>query len=286
VWGGIILKSKYWMMLICFVVVGASLGGYTLGSHQARHEANLTSPRPIPPLDNKSSSTPSLVQPNSNLQDRDTLLQLMALVHDSGEGFEYTEAQLIVLQANPENKDYRKVLHKFVQSRLSKEIDTFQTIGKPVNPRTLLITTKDHFAYMVYMRKDYSHDGIWLVSGFLDYMPQGNEVPETYKMVSLTQAPNDVMEWAQALLKLPEWKKEYRTFGGRTYALIKSSVSTSDSVELENVTAFAGEVHISYQTYQHETTQSKELSNDYLLLELLAPSIREVHFQNTYSNIP
>lgn len=279
------MATKYWIMLICAVLVGASWGGYTIGNRKAVVEVSLlTLPSPSP--QQEFMEAPNSAEQGSILQDRDYLLQKLAIVHDSYEGFEYSEPKLQELQANPENKDYRKVLQQFARSRLNNEIATFQTIGKPVNPRTLLITTKDQLAYMVYMRKDYSHDGIWLVSGFKDYRPQGSEISEIYKIIPLAQAPGEVKEWAQALLELPEWKKEYRNFGDRTYVLIKSSSSYSDSVELENVTAFAGEVNISYQSYQYAPNSEKELLNDYLLFELLVPSIREVNFQNSYSNFP
>ena len=205
------------VLLFGTLLVGVSLG-YTWKGNKIPKEASVTVvPSPSPDQVNK--ATPSIAEQSSILKDRDTLLRILSRVHDSNEGFEYTEDQLKELQTNPENKEYSKVLQQFVRSRLNKEIATFQTIGKPVNPRSILITTNDQRAYMIYLRKDYTHDGIWLVSAFKDYMPQGNEISETYKMIPIAQAPGEVKEWAQVLLKLPEWKKEYRTFGDRTYAI-------------------------------------------------------------------
>jgi hypothetical protein len=276
------MTSKYIAILISVLIVGLGCG-YSIATFTTKTDTELSmEPTPTPKEDSK--PTPSVAQVSTNLKDRDTLIRILSRVHDSTEGYEYTETQLKELMTNPENKDYSKVLQKFIQSRLKQEITSFQTISKSVNPRSVLLTTSDQRAYMVYMKKDYSHDGIWLISGFMDYMPQENQINEVYTSILLTEAPGDVKEWAQSLLKQPEWKKEYRTFGDRTYALMKSSSSFSDSVELEEVMNSAGEVFISYQSYQYAVNNNKDLINDYLLLELKGPSIRDVIFQNTYSN--
>ncbi|OAS16519.1 hypothetical protein [Paenibacillus oryzisoli] len=241
---------------------------------------------PTPSSTEESKATLSPAKTHSNLKDRDTLLRILSRVHDSTEGYDYTEDQLKEMQANPDNKDYSKVLQMFVESRLQQEITSYQTISQSVNPRSLLITTSNQQAYMVYMKKDYLHDGIWLISSFMDYMPQGDQIHEIYSLISLAEAPEDVKEWAQGLLKQPGWLKEFHTFDERTYAFIKSSSSDSDSVELEEVMNSAGEVFISYQSYQYAANSHKELINDYLLLELKGPSIWDVTFQNTYANFP
>lgn len=279
-----LMTPKYVAILICVLIVGLGCG-YSIERLTIKPDTELTM-EPNPSLKVESTATPNVAQISANLMDRDTLLRILSRVHDSTEGYEYTEAQLKELQANQENKDYSKVLQKFIQSRLKQEITSFQTISKSVNPRSVLLTTSDQRAYMVYMKKDYSHDGIWIISGFMDYMPQENQMNEIYTSVPLAGASGDVKEWAQSLLKQPEWKKEYRTFGDRTYALIKSSSSYSDSVELEEVMLSAGEVYISYQSYQYAANSNKDLINDYLLLELKGPGIRDVIFQNTYSNFP
>ncbi|CAN7664999.1 DUF4309 domain-containing protein [Paenibacillus sp. LjRoot56] len=279
-----LMPPKYVAILLSVLIVGLGCG-YSIARLTIKPDTELPmEPNPAPKVE--SIATPSVAQISANLKDRDTLLRILSRVHDSTEGFEYTENQLKELQANPENKVYSKVLQKFVQARLNQEVTSFQTISDSVSPRSLLITTNDQHAYMVYMKKDYSHDGIWIVSGFMDYMPQENQINETYTSIPLAGAPGDVKEWVQALLKQPEWKKEYRTFGDRTYALIKSSSSFSDSVELEEVMNSAGEVYISYQSYQYPANSNIDLINDYLLLELKGPGIRDVIFQNTYSNFP
>jgi hypothetical protein len=277
-----LMTSKYIAILISVLIVGLGCG-YSIATFTTKTDTEL-SMEPTPTPKEESKPTPSVAQVSTNLKDRDTLIRILSRVHDSTEGYEYTETQLKELMTNPENKDYSKVLQKFIQSRLKQEITSFQTISKSVNPRSVLLTTSDQRAYMVYMKKDYSHDGIWLISGFMDYMPQENQINEVYTSIPLTEAPGDVKEWAQSLLKQPEWKKEYRTFGDHTYALMKSSSSFSDSVELEEVMNSAGEVFISYQSYQYAVNNNKDLINDYLLLELKGPSIRDVIFQNTYSN--
>ncbi|KRE59838.1 DUF4309 domain-containing protein [Paenibacillus sp. Soil750] len=278
------MTKKVVVILISVLIVGLGCG-YSIASFTTKPDTEISLEPTTTPKE-ESKPTPNVAQISANLKDRDTLLRILSRVHDSTEGFEYTENQLKELQANPENKVYSKVLQKFVQSRLNQEVTSFQTISDSVNPRSLLITTNDQHAYMVYMKKDYSHDGIWIVSGFMDYMPQENQINEVYTSISLTEAPGDVKEWAQSLLKQPEWRKEFRTFGDRTYALIKSSSSFSDSVELEEVMNSAGEVYISYQTYQYPANSNIDLINDYLLLELKGPGIRDVIFQNTYSNFP
>jgi hypothetical protein len=279
-----LMTPKYVAILISVLIVGLGCG-YSIATFTTKPDTEL-SMEPTPTPKEESKPTPSVAQVSTNLKDRDTLMRILSRVHDSTEGYEYTEAQLKELQANPENKDYSKVLQKFIQSRLKQEITSFQTISKSVNPRSVLLTTSDQRAYMVYVKKDYSHNGIWLISGFMDYIPQGNQINEVYTSIPLTEAPGDVKEWAQSLLNQPEWKKEYRTFGDRTYALIKSSSSFSDSVELEEVMNSAGEVFISYQSYQYAANSNKDLINDYLLLELKGSSIRDVIFQNTFSNFP
>jgi hypothetical protein len=279
-----LMTPKYVAILISVLIVGL-VSGYSIATFTTKPDTEL-SMEPTPTPKEESKPTPSVAQVSTNLKDRDTLIRILSRVHDSTEGYEYTETQLKELMANPENKDYSKVLQKFIQSRLKQEITSFQTISKSVNPRSVLLTTSDQRAYMVYVKKDYSHNGIWLISGFMDYMPQGNQINEVYTSIPLTEAPGDVKEWAQSLLKQPEWKKEYRTFGDRTYALIKSSSSFSDSVELEEVMNSAGEVFISYQSYQYAANSNKDLINDYLLLELKGSSIRDVIFQNTFSNFP
>ena len=139
------------VLLFGTLLVGVSLG-YTWKGNKIPKEASVTVvPSPSPDQVNK--ATPSIAEQSSILKDRDTLLRILSRVHDSNEGFEYTEDQLKELQANPENKEYSKVLQQFVRSRLNKEIATFQTIGKPVNPRSILITTNDQRAYMIYLRK-------------------------------------------------------------------------------------------------------------------------------------
>lgn len=278
------MTKKVVAILIGMLVVGLGCG-YSIASLTTKPETEI-SMEPTPTPKGESNPKPSVAQISANLKDRDTLLRILSRVHDSTEGFEYTENQLKELQANPENKIYSKVLQKFVQSRLNQEVTSFQTISDSVNPRSLLITTNDQHAYLVYMKKDYSHDGIWIISGFMDYMPQENQINEVYTLIPISEAPGDVKEWSQALLKQPEWKKEYRNFGDRTYALIKSSSSLADSVELEEVVLSAGEVYISYQSYQYAADSNKNLINDYILLELKGPGIRDVTFKNTYSNFP
>ncbi|NOU66502.1 hypothetical protein GC096_20890 [Paenibacillus sp. LMG 31461] len=279
-----LMTPKYVAILISVLIVGLGCG-YSIERLTIKPDTELTmEPNPSPKVE--SIATPSVAQISANLMDRDTLLRILSRVHDSTEGYEYTETQLKELQANPENKEYNKVLQTFIQSRLKQEITSFQMISKSVNPRSVLLTTSDQRAYMVYMKKDYSHDGIWLISGFMDYMPQENQINEIYTSIPLARASGDVKEWAQAVLKQPEWRKEFRTFGDHTYALIKSSSSFSDSVELEEVMNSAGEVYISYQSYQYAANSNLDLINDYLLLELKGPGIRDVIFQNTYSNFP
>ncbi|MDR6549993.1 DUF4309 domain-containing protein [Paenibacillus qinlingensis] len=276
------MPIKYLLVVLCALVIGGGVG-YSVSNYRIPKEAKISvSPSPTPYQGNTASPNP--VVAISKLQDRDKLLDQLSRVHDSTVGYEYTEDQRKVLQSDPANKDYVHVLQKFVQTQLKKEIGNFQTIGKPQNPRSVLVTTTDQVAYMVTMRKDYTHDGIWLIHACTDYTPGENSVPDFYTRISLAQAPVEVKTWAETILKQPEWKKEYQTFGDRTYALIKSSSSYSDSVELEDVSVSMGEAFIAYQSYQYAAGSDKDLINDYVLLELKGSGIREVNFQNTYSN--
>jgi hypothetical protein len=216
--------------------------------------------------------------------DRDAILDFLQPIDDFI-SLDYTQEQLAAFQTDPANKDYRHVLRQFVQQELKKELDTFQTIGKEVNPRWVMVTTRDGMVYQIALQRWYTHDGIWLVKQYKEMQWDDTREPwNRYRILTLADAPEDVREWASKWLTDTEPRTEYLSKGEHVYLLIKSSKSPTDSVELEDVRWFAGELTVFYQTFDYrQDREAGPLINDYLLLEVPFSGEGRITFENTPS---
>lgn len=220
----------------------------------------------------------------SLLKDKDYLLEAFSSVHDTAVGLEYTDEQLQQYVSDPIRKDYKATLEHFVTTELRKEIDTFQTVSRSVNPRTLLVTMKDHTVYKIYMQKDYNYQGIWKVTMYMDFYLNGNvDYANRYKQLKVDDLSGRPKEWAEKQLQSEVWKTEYMGYGGKTYVMVKTSSSQTDSVELDDIMVSGGDVMVGYQTFDYHPDRDLTLLNDYLLLELDYGEVSGVYFQVTYT---
>jgi hypothetical protein len=196
---------------------------------------------------------------------------------------QYTNEELLALAENPESRDYKKVLKRFVSEQIGKEIASFQTASRTVNPREVLVITTDHQAIQIRMQKWNNYDQIWTVTGYNDLYPteHGEEI-QRYRSIKIADAPQQVQDWAGKLLTAPEWKKEFLRLGNQTYILLKTSSSRTDSVDMEEIGFGAGEIQVSYQTYAYSQSADPSLINDYVLLEADYPA-DHVSFTETYA---
>lgn len=71
--------------------------------------------------------------------------------------------------------------------------------------------------------------------------------------------------------------------GGKTYVMVKTSSSKTDSVELDDIMVSGGDVMVGYQTFDYHPDRDLSMLNDYLLLELDYGEVSGVYFQVTYT---
>ncbi|WP_213021749.1 hypothetical protein [Brevibacillus reuszeri] len=214
--------------------------------------------------------------------DRDGIAQAFEWTDDKGTGYTYSEEQLTAMQEDTQNRDYKHVLRRFAQQELQKEIESFQTVGRSLNPRRLLVVTTDNALYEISMKKRYTHDQIWTVEGSntLSGIEKPN-VTELYRLLNLDEADEEVQAWAKGLLATPEWKSEWMRKDGKTYVMVKSSSSESDSVELESVRVWVEELYVDYQALTYEDGADPEIINDYVLIEVPVEGAGDVTFRKT-----
>ncbi|WP_289138200.1 hypothetical protein [uncultured Brevibacillus sp.] len=214
--------------------------------------------------------------------DRDGIVQAFEWTDDKGTGYTYSEEQLTAMQQDTQNRDYKHVLRRFAQQDLQKEIESFQTVGRSLNPRRLLVVTTDNALYEISMKKRYTHDQIWTVEGSntLSGIEKPN-VTELYRLLKLDEADEEVQAWAKGLLATPEWKSEWMRKDGKTYVLVKSSSSESDSVELESVRVWGEELYVDYQALTYEDGADPAVINDYVFIEVPVEGAGDATFRKT-----
>ncbi|MED2010604.1 hypothetical protein P4V39_21295 [Brevibacillus borstelensis] len=216
--------------------------------------------------------------------DHDAILDAFRRTDDKGGSFEITEEDKQEMMAEPRSRDYKWVLRTFVEKKLGKKLNTFQTTSQTVNPRILLATTTDGTAYEIEMKKWAAYDQIWTVERFNGMSPRDvGSVAPLYRAVKKEEVPKNVQDWLEPLLASPEWKTEYLRDGKKTYVLIKTSSSPADSVEVEDVSLWVEEVTVKYQTYDYANSEDRLLANDYVLLEIPYEAADGVQFTRTLS---
>lgn len=216
--------------------------------------------------------------------DHDAILDAFRRTDDKGGSFEITEKDKQEMMAEPRSRDYKWVLRTFVEKKLGKKLNTFQTTSQTVNPRILLATTTDGTAYEIEMKKWAAYDQIWTVERFNGMSPRDvGSVAPLYRAVKKEEVPKNVQDWLEPLLASPEWKTEYLRDGKKTYVLIKTSSSPADSVEVEDVSLWVEEVTVKYQTYDYANSEDRLLANDYVLLEIPYEAADGVQFTRTLS---
>ncbi|MFY0543973.1 hypothetical protein [Brevibacillus sp. H7] len=221
------------------------------------------------------------------LADRDAMIDAFDAMDDKGGAFEISEEELKSMESDPSSRDYKQVLRRFVKEKLNKELDSFQTISRTVNPRRLLVTTTDQTAIDIEMKKWNNRGGIWTVERFNDVSLKGNAtlgIPDDrYRQMRVEDAPEDVKAWAAQRMASPDWKTEFLRKEGKTYVLIKTSASETDSVELEDIHFWAEEIFVTYQTYDYGKSKDRSLINDYLLIEVIYDAKAGVAFEKSLS---
>lgn len=134
------------------------------------------------------------------------------------------------------------------------------------------------------MKKMNNLGHIWKVTGFNWMTPTGyTSDDERYRMLQIEEAPVQIREWATQWMASSDWEKHYLLLGEKTYVLIKTSGSNTDSVELEDLGFWAGELSVLYQTFDFSKTADLSLVNDYLLLEVDYVAEYGVSFIESYS---
>jgi hypothetical protein len=221
------------------------------------------------------------------LADRDAIIDAFNAMDDKGGAFEISEEELKSMESDPSSRNYKQVLRRFVKEKLNKELDSFQTISRTVNPRRLLVTTTDQTAIDIEMKKWNNRGGIWTVERFNDVSLKGNAtlgIPDDrYRQMRVEDAPEDVKAWAAQRMASPDWKTEFLRKEGKTYVLIKTSASETDSVELEDIHFWAEEIFVTYQTYDYGKSKDRSLINDYLLIEVIYDAKAGVAFEKSLS---
>lgn len=212
----------------------------------------------------------------------DSLLEAFSSVHDTGVGLTYEAEELQALAEHPLHKTYESTLEFFVGSKLHKEIKSFQTISETVNPRTLLVIMRDNSIYKVTMEMRYEPEPFWIVTSYMDFYENGNvALKRQYVLKSVKDLPDGPRLWAEKLLQEEGWEKDYLSFAGKTYILIKSSSEAHDSVELDYIEVDEGAVSVGYQVYEHRRS---ELVQNYVLVEADYGDVNEVNYVETYSS--
>jgi Tfp pilus assembly protein PilP len=109
-------------------------------------------------------------------RDRDALLERVELMHDF-DAFTYSEEQLDRLRQEPESKDYKKVVARFVTSELKKDPESIQTISDGGTLRTLVVITTDRSVYRIGLKKLDDYDGIYIVDAYAELIWRSFPVP-------------------------------------------------------------------------------------------------------------
>jgi hypothetical protein len=218
------------------------------------------------------------------LKDRDILIKLVKNSDDFNT-ISYSDQELIDMK---DNYDYKKVLNDFVKDKLKEELETFQTVSNTVNPRWMVVTTKNHKVYYISMQKWNNYNGIWTVINYTEFSWSTYPTNEAYKLLKKEDINGKLLDWFNSEMKTAEWKTDYTQIDGKTYALVKSSSKDSDSVELDDVITFQGTAELRYQAfdYQSVTQETKALINDYLLIQINLPDSEiPIDFIKTFTNI-
>ncbi len=283
------MRAWFQSLVAAFLVLGAAYGGYVLGGNVQKHASlqqelahNVQEvPDPTPSADETTN------RGKNPLADRDAIIDAFDSTDDKGGSFEITEEELTAMESDPASRDYKQVLLRFVREKLNKELDSFQTISRTVNPRRLLVTTTDQTVIDVEMKKWNNRGGIWTVERFNDFAWNGNApigtADDRYHELKMEDAPEDVRTWAKKLMTSPDWRTEYLRKDQRTYVLMKTSARETDSVELEDIRFSVQEIFINYQTYDYRKSKDRSLINDYLLIEVLYEAKEGVTFNQTLS---
>ncbi|USG66743.1 hypothetical protein NDK47_05445 [Brevibacillus ruminantium] len=218
------------------------------------------------------------------LADRDAIINTFQSMDDKGGSYLITEEEKREMMADPRSRDYKWVLRRFVKDRLNKQLESFQTTSRTVNPRTLLVTTTDNTAYEIEMKKWPGYNQIWTVERVNDlFVKTAPETGKRYEVVKYEEVPEKVQEWLKPLLASKDWKQEYLVDNETTYVLIKTHFSPTDSVEIEDVSVWIDEITVSYQTYDYAKSRDHSLVNPYILLEIPRTAAKHVTFHETLS---
>ncbi|HZG15852.1 MAG TPA: hypothetical protein VE710_12610 [Candidatus Bathyarchaeia archaeon] len=255
-------------MALLIIVIGYL--GVLVGIQLGKHDNTFVAKELERDQDQEQSVGTAL--PLAPAPDHDRLLQAFRSTDDKGWRIEYTAMEIAAMRTVEENKDYKKVLERYISKQLGKQLVTFQTVSRQVNPREVLVTTTDRNAYLLQMEKWNKANGIWAVTGANQMVmdTQGNTYfVAPYRSLEIAQAPADVEKWANQLLASPEARQDYLRSGRKTYVFLKTTNSShTDSVEIEEVFAQVNEVHISYQSLEVGAEDNPLLINEYILLEI------------------
>ncbi|MFA4137524.1 MULTISPECIES: hypothetical protein [unclassified Brevibacillus] len=210
---------------VAMVLIGCMWGMYEIGAKQI---GNMNTKKAA--LETPITST----QASQKLVDRDAVVEAFDWTDDKGVGLEYNEAELLQMQKDPDNYSYKKVLRRFVQSKLKTEIESFQTIGSQLNPRRILVATIDGMLYEVTLKKRSNHHQMWTVEGYnmtagyrtdveqgQDLLPK--DMYPTYRVMELAEADLQIQAWAKPLIQNSQGESFNTSLNGKTYLLIKTS---------------------------------------------------------------
>lgn len=212
------------------------------------------------------------------LKDQDHLRKMFNATDDKGVGGIGFD-----LEGQPGSHDYKAVVEAFVETRLQKEMRSMITVSRSVNPRVVLVTTADGAALEISMKKWNNRGQIWSVTGYNELHLQGEPASDgRYRVLQVADAPADVQEWAGKWEAKSEWAKESLPRGEKTYLLLKTSDSPTDSVEVEEIRFGAEELFVTYQTFEYGETADPALINDRLLIEVDHNAAQGVTFHESY----
>ncbi|ASJ55661.1 hypothetical protein BP422_20175 [Brevibacillus formosus] len=268
---------------VAMVLIGCMWGMYEIGAKQI---GNMNTKKAA--LETPVTST----QASQKLVDRDAVVEAFDWTDDKGVGLDYNEAELLQMQKDPDNYNYKKVLRRFVQSELKTEIESFQTIGSQLNPRRILVATTDGMLYEVTMKKRSNHRQMWTVEGYnmtagyrTDVEQEQDLLPEdmypTYRVMELAEVDLQIQAWAKPLIQNSQGHTFNTALNGKTYLLIKTSQSETDSVEIEGIRIWVEEMFVHYQTYEFGEGADRSILNNYLLIEVPEAAESGVTFYNT-----
>ncbi|GIP40910.1 hypothetical protein J31TS4_41900 [Paenibacillus sp. J31TS4] len=237
------------------------------------------------PLDTKSGDAkdPSSAGHPVNM---DLARELMERSHDYMAGEEPTAEALARMASDPDRQDYGKVIEAFNRSRLHKTLLSYQTVSTSTNPRSVLVATREGTYYLLFLQKNYRYGGIWLVTKYSEAsLPaDGQGLYPLYRTLSWEEAPDAVQNWAKPLQAEGSWKQEWTTSEGKTYLLLTTTSSATDSIELAGLQVHAGELYVQYQTFVYSEAET-DLIQPYALVEVDFADPFSVTFTETYSTL-